>query len=97
MFLKITSKSGGMFLKNHKRTGYSSYQIYIWVKEHMVEILNDEKLYSNWKNIGELIDTIDRSSLNGIGGGGVCHYGCVPPGIQQKKRGVGLKTLKERS
>lgn len=59
------------------RTGWSSYQIYIWVKENMSVILSDDKMYPNWKRIGEILEAIDNSSLNGVGGDGVCHYGCV--------------------
>ena len=59
------------------RTGWSSYQIYVWVKEHISTILSDDKRFPNWKRICELMETIDNSNLNGIGGGGVCHYGCI--------------------
>lgn len=59
------------------QTGWSSYQIYVWVKEHISTILSDDKRFPNWKRIGELMETIDNSNLNGIGGGGVCHYGCI--------------------
>jgi len=59
-------------------TGYSSYQIYIWAKEHYRDIVNDEQRYPNSNRILGVLDTIDKSARNGIGGGMVCHYGCVP-------------------
>ena len=65
------------FLGPFNQTGWSSYQIYVWIKEHVSTILSDDKRFSNWKRIGELMETIDSSSLNGVGGGGVCHYGCI--------------------
>ena len=64
------------FYGEFEAQGWSSYQIYIWVKEHTPDILSDEQVFPNWERIGELLDTIDSSSLNGVGGGGVCHYGC---------------------
>ena len=59
------------------QTGWSSYQIYVWVKENISMIVSDDKQFPNWKRIGDLMETIDNSNLNGIGGGGVCHYGCI--------------------
>jgi len=55
-------------------TGYSSYQIYIWAKENIRDVLS----YPNWRRIAEIMDAIDKSGRNGVGGGMVCHYGCVP-------------------
>ena len=54
-------------------TGYSSFQIYIWLKEQQCV---DRQDYPNIKRLSELEKVIDASSLNGVGGGGVCHYGC---------------------
>ena len=65
------------FYDKFNRTGWSSYQIYIWVKENISTILSDDKTFPNWKHITEIMETIDNSSLNGVGGGGVCHYGCI--------------------
>lgn len=56
--------------------GWSSYQVYLWVKEHTPDILSDGSTYPNWERIGELIKKIDNSPLNGVGGADVCHYGC---------------------
>jgi hypothetical protein len=58
-------------------TGYSSYQIYVWSKEHYRDIVNDEQQYPNSNRILETLDAIDKSACNGVGGGMVCHYGCV--------------------
>ena len=65
------------FLGKFDRTGWSSYQIYVWVKEHVSAILSDDKQFPNWECIGEIMKSIDNSPLNGVGGGGVCHYGCI--------------------
>jgi len=66
------------FLGKFNRTGWSSYQVYVWVKEHASSILpDDSRRFSNARQIFELIETIDSSALNGVGGGGVCHYGCM--------------------
>ena len=59
-----------------KRTGWSSYQIYVWVKENQSTILSDNVRFHNYKRIMDLIITIDKSEINGIGGGCACHYGC---------------------
>ncbi len=59
------------------QVGWSSYQIYVWAKEHSSEIFSDTERFPNWKRIGTMLDTIDGSSFNGIGGKGVCHYGCI--------------------
>ena len=60
-----------------EQTGWSSYQIYVWVKERMPAILCDEKRFPNLERIGALMETIENSPLNGVGGGGVCHYWCL--------------------
>jgi len=64
------------FYGKFNRSGWSSYQIYIWVKENISMILSDDKKFPNWKHIAEIMETIDNSPLNGVGGG-VCHYGCI--------------------
>lgn len=56
--------------------GWSSYQIYIWVKENTVDILSENEKFPNWEKIGNLMEIIDKSAFNGVGGGGVCHYSC---------------------
>lgn len=65
------------FYGKFSRTGHSSYQIYIWAKEHTQDWL-DESRFPNWRRIGVILDAIDKSARNGVGGGMVCHYGCVP-------------------
>lgn len=69
----LNSQFNGTFTQ----TGWSSYQIYIWAKENMSRILNNSRQFPNWERIGKILKTIDNSSLNGVGGGGVCHYGCL--------------------
>jgi len=59
------------------RTGYSSYQIYLWAKEHRGDILTDGERFPNGERIDTVLRTIDRSSLQGVGGGNVCHYDCL--------------------
>ncbi len=77
----MTAHEGGwlnrQFLGEFDQTGWSSYQTYVWAKEHVPDFLSDDKRFPNWDRIGKLLHTIDGSSLNGIGGKGVCHYGCV--------------------
>ena len=65
------------FYGKFNQTGWSSYQVYIWTKENVSTILSDDKTFPNWKQISKIMETIDNSSLNGVGGGGVCHYGCI--------------------
>lgn len=57
-------------------TGWSSYQIYIWAKENDRIYLRGGDQRKSKRSIGELLKVIDRSAMNGVGGGGVCHYGC---------------------
>lgn len=59
------------------QTGYSSYQIYIWAKEHWDQILSDNKRFPNRQRIIEVLKAIDTSSRNGLGGDGLCHYHCL--------------------
>lgn len=59
------------------QTGYSSYQIHIWAKEHWPEIMSDDKRFPNRQRIVAVLDAIDTSSRNGVGGGNPCHYGCL--------------------
>jgi hypothetical protein len=66
------------FYGKFNRAGWSSYQIYVWVKEHFSSILTDDSQhFPNAKQILDLIKIIDCSALNGVGGGGVCHYECL--------------------
>ncbi len=65
------------FLGEFSRTGHSSYQIYLWAKEHRADILSDDERFPNRERIGEILNLVDSSSLNGVGGGEVCHYHCV--------------------
>lgn len=55
------------------RTGWSSYQVYIWVQEHFSGVCD----YPNSDRICELIRRIEKSGMSGVGGLGVCHYGCM--------------------
>jgi len=53
------------------RTGWSSYQIYVWAKERRV--------FAGWPNearILALLDSIEASPARKLGGKNVCHYGC---------------------
>jgi len=53
-------------------TGYSSYQIYIWYLENWSLVLD-------MPNIDRLCDIqkqIEKTGMQGVGGGLVCHYGC---------------------
>ncbi|NLZ05443.1 MAG: hypothetical protein GXY19_09750 [Phycisphaerae bacterium] len=59
------------------RTGYSSYQIYLWAKEHRGDILTDGERFPNGQRIDRVLQLIDASSLQGVGGGNVCHYDCL--------------------
>jgi len=76
-----TAYEGGwlnrQFDGNFEGTGWSSYQIYVWVKENPITIYSDEKAFPNLKRIGDLLETIEKSDLNGLGGRDVCHYGCI--------------------
>ena len=58
-------------------TGHSSYQIYVWAKEHTQDLL-DEGRFPNEGRLARILEAIDKSGRNAIGGGMVCHYGCVP-------------------
>ena len=61
------------FYGKFSRTGYSSYQVYIWAKERRVW----QQSWPNAKRLAALLKEIDRSGLAGVGAGdGVCHYGC---------------------
>jgi hypothetical protein len=54
------------------QTGYSSYQIYIWYLENwslVSDMPNVERLYDIQKRI-------EKTGMQGVGGGQVCHYGC---------------------
>ena len=53
-------------------TGWSSFQIYLWVKEHHGVVLD----YPNGDRISSLLERIEASGMSSIGGGNVCHYGC---------------------
>jgi hypothetical protein len=65
------------FYDEFTRTGYSSYQIYVWTKEHISDVLSDGQRYPNWRRIGEIMEAIDNSAYNAVGGGMVCHYHCL--------------------
>lgn len=62
----------GSFEDINETTGYSSYQIYIWYLENWSLLLN-------MPNINRLCDIqkkIEKTGMQGVGGGLVCHYGC---------------------
>jgi hypothetical protein len=65
------------FYGEFDRTGYSSYQIYIWAKEHRGDIALEEERFPNARRINRVLEAIDNSSRNGVGGDGVCHYWCL--------------------
>lgn len=54
-----------------ERTGWSSFQVYLWARERPVfdDCPNREALLA-------LLRQIDSSPAAKIGGNGVCHYGC---------------------
>ena len=52
--------------------GWSSYQVYVWVKEHDSLVAD----LPNAARIAETLKMIDTSARNGLGGDGRCHYGC---------------------
>lgn len=54
-------------------TGWSSYQVYIWLKEKNFGEWMD---YPDAERIASLLHLIDSSGMSGVGGAGVCHYGC---------------------
>lgn len=65
-------KSGDITERPYGETGYSSYQIYIWYLENWRSI-------QDMPNIERLIDIqkqIEKTGMNGVGGGLPCHYGC---------------------
>lgn len=62
----------GSFEDINGATGYSSYQIYIWYLENWYSVSdmpNIERLYDIQKRI-------EKTGMQGVGGGQVCHYGC---------------------
>jgi len=52
--------------------GWSSYQVYVWVKEHDILVAG----FPNAARIAVTLQMIDSSDRNGLGGDGRCHYGC---------------------
>ncbi len=61
------------FQSKFDRSGYSSYQIYIWIKEQHYFKRQD---YPNIDRLSQLEQVIDSSDLNAVGGSEVCHYFC---------------------
>lgn len=62
----------GSFEDIDEATGYSSYQIYIWYLENWSTI-------QDMPNIDRLCliqEQIEKTGMQGVGGGLVCHYGC---------------------
>ena len=71
------------FYGEFNQTGWSSYQIYLYVKENAKGIFSDDKQFPNWQRRGDLVRIIDESSLNGVGGNGSNYYGSrIIPGTR---------------
>ena len=61
------------FYGEFKDTGYSSYQVYLWMLE-----TNEARLeWPNVSRIHDLMEAIRRTGRQGIGGARNCHYGCM--------------------
>jgi len=56
-----------------EKTGYSSYQVYIWFLEHFSYVPG----FPNSDRIVEIDIKITGTGKQAIGGGRVCHYGCL--------------------
>ena len=62
---------GSQFHGPFQRSGWSSFQVYLWAKERGV--FDD---WSNGDRVLALLAQIDASPAVRIGGDNVCHYGC---------------------
>lgn len=73
----MTAHDGGwlnrQFCGDFNPTGWSSYQVYIWVLEHFGEVCS----YPNSDRICGLLQLIKKSGMSGVGGAGACHYNCM--------------------
>ena len=71
-----TAHEGGwlnrQFYGEFTRAGWSTYQVYLWAKEH-ASGCNEEP---NAARLTDLIKQIEATGIHGVGGGGVCHYEC---------------------
>lgn len=66
------------FYGKFERTGYSSYQIYIWCLER--DLFAGHSHVSkcpNFERICEIDKKITKTGKQAVGGGRVCHYGCL--------------------
>ena len=61
------------FYGEFKGTGYSSYQVYIWFLENYSYVSK----FPNSDRIGVIDKKITETGKQGVGGGRVCHYGCI--------------------
>jgi hypothetical protein len=62
----------GSFKDIDDATGYSSYQIYIWYLENWSSVLD----MPNFDRLCDIQKQIEKTGMQGVGGGLVCHYGC---------------------
>ena len=53
-------------------TGYSSYQIYVWYLENWFLVYD----MPNIERLCDIQKQIEKTGMQGVGGGLVCHYGC---------------------
>ncbi len=63
----------GSFQDINEATGYSSYQIYIWYLENWFSVLD----MPNIERLCDIQKKIEKTGMHGVGGGQVCHYGCL--------------------
>ena len=62
----------GSFEDIDEATGYSSYQIYIWYLENWSSVQD----MPNIERLCDIEKQIEKTGMQGVGGGQVCHYGC---------------------
>lgn len=60
------------FMGQFRWSSWSSYQVYLWAKEANQVVLE----WPNSDRIARVLAEIDATGMSGVGGGGVCHYGC---------------------
>jgi len=65
-------KLGDITERPYGETGYSSYQIYIWYLENWRSIRD----MPNIERLCDIQKKIEKTGMNSVGGGKVCHYGC---------------------
>jgi len=68
----LNKQFNGRFEDTNEATGYSSYQIYIWYLENWYSVSD----MPNVERLCGIQKQIEKTGMQGVGGGLVCHYGC---------------------